>query len=106
MIMNDWYDIGLFQQHVSSYEDVKVYFHADGQYLDFSGRMGYFIRKKDKVQSQVNTYELRLSWYGFWYQCNLSTFTSIIPGECQKRNMMEARLVFTRNTTNACTKPW
>ena len=44
MIMNDWYDIGLFQQHVSSYEDVKVYFHADGQYLDFSGRMGYFQR--------------------------------------------------------------
>ena len=36
-----------------------MYFHADGQYLDLSGRMGYFVRKKDKVQSQVNTYELR-----------------------------------------------
>ena len=42
-----------------SHEDVKVYFHKNGQFLDLSGRMGYKIYKKEKVQSQVNGHDIR-----------------------------------------------
>ena len=44
---------------LNSHEDVKVYFHKNGQFLDLSGRMGYKIYKKEKVQSQVNGHDIR-----------------------------------------------
>ncbi len=41
-------------------KSVKVYFHADGQFLDFSGRMGYKIYVGSIVQAQLYTEDIRL----------------------------------------------
>ncbi len=35
---------------------MKIYFHAEDQFLDLTGRMGYKVFPNEKVQSQV-TYE-------------------------------------------------
>lgn len=39
-----------------SYGAIKVYFHAENQFLDLSGRMGYKAFPKQRVEAQV-TYE-------------------------------------------------
>ena len=42
-----------------SQREVKVYFHKHGQFMDFSGRMGYYIYENERVQSQVHVQDLR-----------------------------------------------
>ena len=51
----------LFQTftHFYSQREVKVYFHKHGQFMDFSGRMGYYIYENERVQSQVHVQDLR-----------------------------------------------
>ena len=42
-----------------SLRNVKIYFHKFGQFLDLSGRMGYFIYLNESVQNQINVQDLR-----------------------------------------------
>jgi hypothetical protein len=42
-----------------SLEDVKLYFHKSGQFMDLSGRMGYKIFKGEIAQSQINSHDIR-----------------------------------------------
>ena len=49
----------LIFDNFSSREDVKVYFHAQGQFLDLSGRMGYKIYKGETIESQVSWHDVR-----------------------------------------------
>ena len=39
--------------------DAKLYFHKINQFLDLSGRMGYVVHLKEKLQTQINTHDLR-----------------------------------------------
>ncbi len=36
-----------------SKQSVKLYLHRDGQFLDLTGRMGYKILAKERMESQV-----------------------------------------------------
>ena len=44
---------------ISSLMDAKLYFHKINQFLDLSGRMGYVVHLKEKLQTQINTHDLR-----------------------------------------------
>ena len=51
--------------HKSSLRNVKIYFHKFGQFLDLSGRMGYFIYLNESVQNQINVQDLRSDFNNF-----------------------------------------
>ena len=51
--------------HKSSLRNVKIYFHKFGQFLDLSGRMGYFIYLNESVQNQINVQDLRSVFNNF-----------------------------------------
>ena len=48
-----------FIKNCNSLRNVKLYFHKFGQFLDLSGRMGYFIYLNESVQNQINVQDLR-----------------------------------------------
>ena len=53
------------ETHKSSLRNVKIYFHKFGQFLDLSGRMGYFIYLNESVQNQINVQDLRSVFNNF-----------------------------------------
>jgi hypothetical protein len=42
-----------------SLEDVKMYIHEKGQFLELSGRMGYKMKTQEHVESQLNIHEIK-----------------------------------------------
>ncbi len=52
-------DLGVYYTKTEFYEDVKIYFHAPGQYLDLSGRMGYKLYTGETMQSQLSFHDIR-----------------------------------------------
>ena len=89
-----------------SYEDVKVYFHRNGQFLDLSGRMGYKIYVKDKVQSQVIWHDIRSKsinyHWCFLFKCNF--FQNDVKRQRWRKDLYRLRIrsmyVFSLDTSH------
>ena len=99
---------------------VKVYFHSDGSFLAFSGRMGHKVYKGDKIQTQVTFQNVeRLERIiedpyeahpGTTYQktCAHHDFDTCLYGKLfeamKHRTEDECTAPWMPNNTNICTK--
>ena len=43
----------IMKLNISSNYPTKLYLHRDNQFLDISGRMGYFVHQNESTQHQV-----------------------------------------------------
>ena len=95
--------------------DVKLYFHANNQFLDLSGRMGYAIYKGQIVQSQITVQDIDQLAFKQLKKISVSTMFGFSPLEEVRKcshgvydKCMYSKLsnIMKKETEDKCTVPW
>ena len=95
--------------------DVKLYFHAKDQFLDLSGRMGYKIRKGDRIESQITVKDVMQLEFKQIKNIGILTTSGFVPSEELRKcshdlydKCMYSKLAnaMKEETEDKCTVPW
>ncbi|XP_071746530.1 uncharacterized protein [Lepeophtheirus salmonis] len=96
-LSNETGDRGIYYVKMKLKKNIKLYIHADDQFLDLSGRMGYEIRLGETTKAQVNYQAINTIPGGTnRFNCSYNSFD-----DCMYNSMKERML-----SEYGCIAPW
>ncbi|CAB4069070.1 unnamed protein product [Lepeophtheirus salmonis] len=96
-LSNETGDRGIYYVKMKLKKNIKLYIHADDQFLDLSGRMGYEIRLGETTKAQVNYQVINTIPGGTnRFNCSYNSFD-----DCMYNSMKERML-----SEYGCIAPW